>query len=174
MKKYCSIKNCSGKTKAKGLCDKHLARVYRNGSPLTIQRERLGLSKSPEYNSWRAMKERCNNPKHNEYRNYGMRGIKICQRWSKFSLFLSDMGKRPTEHHTLDRINSNGNYEPRNCRWLLRKEQMNNTRINKLVNYRGETKTISEWADYFGIKYGTLWARLNTYEWSIHKSLKTK
>jgi len=77
------------------------------------------------YNSWEAMKKRCNNPNTSNYHRYGGRGITVCKRWNKFENFLKDMGKRPTEK-TLDRINNDGNYEPSNCKWSTISEQSSN------------------------------------------------
>lgn len=83
-----------------------------------------------EYRSYQKMKERCLNSNHKHYSNYGGRGVIICQRWlDGFDNFLSDMGSKPTPSHTLDRINTYGNYEPENCRWATRKEQNQNSRI---------------------------------------------
>jgi hypothetical protein len=81
---------------------------------------------------WQAMRQRCNNPNNDAYHNYGGRGIECCDRWESFDVFLSDMGKRPTLDHTLDRVDTNGNYCPENCRWATKKEQARNTRRTKL------------------------------------------
>lgn len=89
--------------------------------------------KSPTYYSWSAMWTRCINPNVKSYKDYGGRGIQVCERWKEFENFLADMGDRPYGR-TLDRINVNGNYEPGNCRWATRKEQaMNTQRASKLL-----------------------------------------
>lgn len=86
-----------------------------------------GHKRSPEYHVWHGMRKRCNCPKHKSYAYYGGRGIRVVKRWEHFRFFLKDMGPRPSGK-TLDRINVNGNYSPRNCKWADWNEQMRNRR----------------------------------------------
>ena len=88
-----------------------------------------GLSRSTEYNSWHGMKERCYRATHPHYKNYGARGITVCNRWlDSIEAFIQDMGPKPSPIHSLDRIKVNGNYEPGNCRWSTPLEQAKNKR----------------------------------------------
>lgn len=85
--------------------------------------------KTVEYQTWKGMKQRCSNSNNSHYKNYGGRGIIVCERWlNSFDNFLEDMGRKPTPQHSIDRIDVNGNYEPSNCRWATPYEQRMNQR----------------------------------------------
>jgi hypothetical protein len=133
-----------------------------------------GMSRSKGYKAYRAVLQRCNNPKSKAYKYYGGRGIKICDRWlESFENFWEDMGEEHRDTLTLDRINNNGNYEPSNCRWATRKMQQNNRRANFFITYKDETLTIAEWADKLNIGFGTLAHRIKYAQWPIAKALET-
>lgn len=103
------------------------------------------------YKSWRAMRQRCEYPGTNSYENYGGRGIRVCDRWREsFEAFLEDMGERP-EGSSLDRIDSDKDYEPGNCRWATSKEQSENRSVTHWIEFRGEKMTLSEFARRVGI-----------------------
>lgn len=87
-----------------------------------------GMTHSPEYMNWQAMRQRCLDPNSESYRYYGGRGIRICARWDSFENFYADMGPRPFPGATVDRIKSEGNYEPDNCEWATRAKQTKNRR----------------------------------------------
>lgn len=93
---------------------------------------RPGQIYTPEYKSWLAMNQRCNDTNASNYYLYGDRGIKVCERWKSFQNFLEDMGSRP-ERYTLDRINHDGNYEPSNCKWSSYHEQSRNRRSTRVT-----------------------------------------
>lgn len=123
-------------------------------------REHHGRTNTREYRAWTDMKTRCNNPRATRYADYGGRGIKVCDRWSaSFTAFLEDMGPCP-EGLTLDRWpDTNGHYEPGNCRWATRQQQANNKRSNVLVDVGGVTKTLCEWCRERGANYAVVFSR---------------
>lgn len=117
-----------------------------------------GDSDSPEYNSWTSMRRRCLMPDYKNYKEYGGRGIQICERWlHHYPSFLEDMGRRPTPEHTLDRIDVNGDYEPDNCRWATPTEQSRNTRTHSTntSGHRGVSwnKTTGSWQAYLYLNH---------------------
>ncbi len=132
-----------------------------------------GMSGTNVYRRWKHMLARCTNPKNKHYKNYGGRGIKVCERWRKFENFLADMGYPPTWKHSLDRIDNNGNYEPSNCRWATRLEQQNNIRSNKMLEFKGKRMSLSAWSRELNINKATLAGRLNKRKWSIEKAFLT-
>lgn len=135
-----------------------------------------GHKRIPEYNAWCNMKARCYNKKHPEYKNYGERGIRVCNRWvNSFEHFISDMGIRPSSEHSLDRHpDSDGNYLPNNCRWATDKQQCRNKRIggNILITINNETKCLSEWAEASKLSRGTISWRLE-HKWPSERLLET-
>jgi len=120
------------------------------------------------YKTWTGMIRRCSSPKDQGYKNYGGRGIKVDSSWLSIDNFIEDMFPSFKEGLELDRIDVNGNYCKENCIWVTRKQNMNNTRRNRLIEYGGVSKTISQWSDDLGIPYKTLIARLN--RWDVEKS----
>jgi hypothetical protein len=117
------------------------------------------------YMIWSGMRSRCNNSNHSLYKNYGGRGIKVCEEWDDFGAFKEwAMSNGYTEcdnrrQCSIDRIDVNGNYEPLNCRWATAKEQMNNTRRNTIVEYDGKRMSLAQWADCLGVNYSSFMSR---------------
>lgn len=131
-------------------------------------------SSSPEFTVWDNMIQRCNNPKYRFYKDYGGRGIKVCERWQVFKNFYEDMGDRPSPKHELDRYpNNDGDYEVGNCRWATKKQNCRNRRSNVLIEYNGETKTLIEWTEKLGLNYNKTWQRIKVLNWDIKRALET-
>lgn len=127
-----------------------------------------------EHKKWRAMLNRCLYlPEyHPQYKDYKGKGITVCDRWRVFKNFLDDMGPIPTTQHTLDRWpDPEGPYEPGNARWATMKEQGNNRTNNRRLTYKGETKTVSEWADLLGLNQTYISHRL-ALGWSIEDAIE--
>jgi hypothetical protein len=123
------------------------------------------------YIIWKGIRERCNTPSCTAYKRYGGRGITVCEEWDDFQTFRAwAMSHGYKDGLTIDRIDSNGNYEPSNCRWATYKQQANNMRSNRWIEYGGQKKTLTQWAEYSGIKVATLWSRLE-HGWSVEKAL---
>jgi len=129
-----------------------------------------GGKESKTYITWNHMLDRCKNKNVVNYKDYGGRGISVCDRWLRFENFYADMGDKP-EGLTLERIDNDGNYEPSNCKWATRIEQANNTRFNVFIEYDGQRLTIAQWARKIGMNYFTLHNRIRDYGWPIKKAL---
>lgn len=124
------------------------------------------------YGIWENMRARCGNKKNPNYKDYGGRGITVCDEWSEYMAFKNwalKNGYNPSL--TVDRIDVNGNYCPENCRWATQKEQCRNTRFNHLLTYNGETKTLAEWSEISGIPYHALKNRINRYGFTPEEAL---
>lgn len=134
------------------------------------QKERVSISssthgkcKTPEYYAWINMRTRCFNKNYKDFQDYGGRGITVCERWKdNFHNFLEDMGARPFEKYSLERIDVNGNYEPLNCKWADVYEQANNKRNIKYYECNGVRLNLQGWANYFGANQANVMARINT------------
>ena len=123
------------------------------------------------YNIWKDMRRRCNCVTGAHYKDYGGRGIKVCRAWDDFMEFYSwSMENGYNEKLTIDRIDVNGNYSPNNCRWVSMKEQENNRRNNRLLEYNGQLKTVSQWAEIYNSSYRTIYRRLKS-GWTIEEVL---
>lgn len=130
-------------------------RKFRSGKP-----EKHGMCKTREYRAWSDMRTRCTNPNFIKYEYYGGKGIKVCDRWlGSFMAFREDMGECPPRH-TLDRIESNKDYEPGNCRWVTHAAQMRNTSRTRMYTIGDKTQCLSDWATEAGLSFNCLYKRL--------------
>jgi hypothetical protein len=179
-----TVKHQEAKTVQKGLgrfwvcrcdCGKQIS-VYR-GNLLSGNTTSCGCSKSKHgmagtkiHGVWRSMRQRCENPNDVSYANYGGRGIKVCDRWQSFDSFFKDMGY-PPKGGTLERIDNEGKYEPKNCRWASWKAQHNNKRTSRMLTAFGKTQTLAQWADEYLVSPLTLTSRLDRGKWSIEDAL---
>ena len=151
----------SGKTKSCGCLRYDLKCNFKHGM--------LGTG---TYNSWQNMKRRCLDETIHNFKWYGGRGIKVCERWMKFENFLEDMGERP-EGKSLDRIDNDGDYEPENCRWATYSEQVLNSRTVRLHTFDGVTDSQVGWASRVGITQQLLSKRLSR-GWTFEQALYGK
>lgn len=131
----------------------------------TTRRKVFTIYKTKLYHVWIGMKNRCYNDNCSAYKNYGGRGIKVCEEWIKnpFRFYEWAIKNGYNNGLSIDRINNDGNYCPENCRWATRKEQANNIRKNHIIVYNDKTKTMSEWADFLGITYSQIKYRIKKY-----------
>lgn len=121
--------------------------------------------------TWTQLRQRCSNPRHPRYKDYGGRGISVCQRWDSFDAFVSDMGPRPTPAHTIDRIDNNGPYSPENCRWATRLQQSENKRNCRYVEVGREKVTLKEACFRLGLSYKMVHLRITRFGFSVERAL---
>lgn len=132
-----------------------------------------GLSKTRLYFVWHHMKNRCYRPETKQFKDYGGRGIKVCEEWHRFEPFRNwALSHGYRDDLTIDRIDVNGNYCPENCRFVDRKNQNRNRRNNHLLTYNGITLCMAEWAERVGLKRDTLKDRIYS-GWPVEKALFT-
>ena len=125
------------------------------------------------YNTWHGMRDRTRRKSHPQYKNYGGRGIKVCEEWNDFNTFYKWAVKSGyKEGLTIDRIDNDDGYNPKNCRWATRKEQANNKRNNHILTYNGESHNIEEWAKILEMTRGTLVNRVRR-GWSMEEIFNT-
>lgn len=154
----------SGVTTSCGCAQRRMAREL-----LTTHND----SKSKEFTIWFGIKQRCYNQNSSSYSYYGGRGIKMCDRWfNSYENFLADMGRAPSQKHTIERSNVNEHYSPVNCRWATRQEQSNNTRANIMVDYNGHVMSLTLWCYLFDLNYPKVSYRLKS-GWNINKAFST-
>jgi hypothetical protein len=134
-----------------------------------------GMYGTPEYHVWEKIIYRCGNSAHVHYKNYGGRGIKVCQRWRGehgFENFYADMGPRPSLKHSIDRTDNDGNYEPDNCRWVTAKEQNRNRRNSKIIEAFGKGQSFVAWAEECGLPERLIRHRISD-GWSSELAIST-
>lgn len=119
------------------------------------------MYKTPEYRVWIDMKQRCLNINNKRYKDYGGRGIKVCDEWlNSFDNFYRDIGPRPSEDYSIERKENDGDYTPENCCWATRQEQNRNRRTNKKLEVNNENLTITEWAKRLGVHPSSIIGRM--------------
>lgn len=134
-----------------------------------------GKKQSLTYRSWMAMRQRCYVPTNAGYKNYGAKGIRVCERWRhSFQNFLADMGERASRNMTIDRLDATKDYFPANCKWSTYIEQANHKSNNHFLTHGGETLSIHRWAAKLGLFPQTIRRRIYNYGWTIEQALDSK
>lgn len=142
---------------------------------LNPNRKSHGGKNTRLYRIWKSMRSRCNNKNENSYKDYGGRGVSICDEWNKFEAFRSwSLEHGYNDELSIDRIDCDGNYCPENCRWANAVTQANNTRRNHLLTHNGETRTMAEWSRKTGISYQKIKCRINKCGWDVDRALTTQ
>lgn len=145
---------------------------------IKLSNTKHGYSNKRIHRIYYNMRGRCYNPHIERFKNYGGRGIKICDEWlgeNGFKNFVKwAMSNGYDDSLSIDRIDVNGNYEPSNCRWITMEMQYNNKSNSHFITFNGETRTLQEWADITGIDRKTISGRIEKCGWSVEKALTTK
>lgn len=137
----------------------------------SIRSKTHGMTRDPIYAVWRTMKQRCEKTNFRQYKDYGGRGIRVCDRWQVFESFLEDMGLPPTTFSSLERKDNDKGYEPGNVIWADRLTQARNKRNTVRFQHRGLSLTLGEWSQLLGIKKATLASRIYLYKWPLDRAL---
>lgn len=182
----CKVDGCLNKHCALGFCTKHYTRFKKHADISRNDAYTYGLWEHPLYHTWWNMLQRCNNPNSISYKNYGGRGIKVCLGWitsEGIVNFIEDMGEKPFEDYTLDRIDNDGDYScghcedcvkngcKMNCKWSSREDQSLNKRTSKYITYRGIEMQISELSKIVGVDKTILSNRIYGLGWSVDKAI---
>lgn len=158
----------SGNTKSCGCLRKETSRKNVEKHPFSKKHGKHGTR---IYETWANMLSRCRNPKIRSYRDYGSRGIKVCEEWLEFENFYKwALSSGYKENLTIDRIDVNKDYSPENCRWATTKQQARNKRTSVFITYKGETKVLKDWAIEYKIDSSTLKGRISR-GWRIEDAL---
>lgn len=167
-KRVCKFPLCGEPSRTWGYCVKHYSRAKRHGHANPTAQAWHGRCGTPEHISWRAMRRRCLDPNDKNYSLYGGRGVSISEEWvGDFLAFYRDMGPKPTNKHSLDRIDVNGNYCKENCRWATQFQQTQNTRRNNMIQFRGETLCLREWSRRLDIPAMRIYRRVTLRGWTL-------
>jgi hypothetical protein len=131
------------------------------------------LHETPEYRAWERIRQRCCNPRHGRFQDYGARGIGVCPQWcgpGGFARFLADMGPRPSAQHSIERLDNDGPYAPDNCCWATMREQRRNRRDSVWVIFDGEPELLVDLCAHLGLDRNLVNGRLRM-GWSLGRAL---
>lgn len=152
-------------------CGKSLSCGCLHDEQLSLIRKKHGGCGQRLYGIWKGIKQRCNNNNNPAYKNYGGRGISICDEWNDYTHFMDwALDNGYADNLTIDRIDVNGNYGPENCRWVTNDAQANNKRTSHLITIGSETKTLKEWCDILQLPYGLVRDRINVLRWPAEEA----
>lgn len=132
-----------------------------------------GLWRDPLFKRWKSMIDRCQNPKNKSYKNYGARGIKVCERWMNMDNFFADMRPGMADGLSVERKDNNGDYSPENCRWATAAEQKRNQRVNRNITIGDKTMCLADWCLHYGMRYQLVWERISKQGWEPIRALTT-